>query len=618
VVVGRTGSRGLADRGAGDPREVDRTGWRRVSLTSDPDGIKLPRDVVPRAPAPDLGQHIRADDEAKAVTRVRGREVGQRLDRVAGDREFAFDFRDPHPVAEVEGAAHRHAGVEGREGLGEGVSKHRNEPHLVRASRPPHPGRHHRVADMRRVEAAAIDRDHRHLPLPRDATRPTGYTDPMQRQTPARAAAVLAALYLAGLGAGAVAGTAAVARAQDPYTDLDRLARFLTVIEADYVEPVSLGALVDAALRGMTDHLDPHSRWLSAAEATDLVDETAGQVTGIGVDLRVDAGAAEVVRVLPNSPASRDGVAAGDRIVAIDGQPLHALSPEAVTQALTGAQGTPITVTVARGGTTADIRTVRDRLDRSPVDGGLLAGGIAVVHLAQFSEGAARDVEAELQRLEARHGAPLAGAVLDLRDNPGGLLSEAVAVADLFLDEGPIVSTRGRDQLAAADGSTRDHHEATLGGWPGLPLAVLVNGGSASAAEIVAAALQDTRRAALVGTQTYGKGSVQRLYRHADGSALKLTVARYYTASGAPVSDHQGRVPDVVVAWPGEPGPRERLRARLATTALAPADRDALAALVDGLPADPPSVHPIAWTLPFDERAPSDPQLAAAVRALAR
>jgi len=438
----------------------------------------------------------------------------------------------------------------------------------------------------------------------------------MQRQTPARAAAVLATLYLTGLGAGAVAGTAAVARAQDPYTDLDRLARFLTVIEADYVEPVSLGDLVDAALHGMTERLDAHSHWLSATEAAELLDETAGQVTGIGVDLRVDAGAAEVVRVLPNSPASRDGVAPGDRIVAIDGQPLQALSPEAVTQALTGARGTPVTVTVARGGATADIRTVRDRVDVTAVDGGLLAGGIAVVHLSQFSEGAARDVEAELRRLASRHGAPLTGAVLDLRDNPGGLLSEAVAVADLFLDEGPIVSTRGRDQLEAADGSTRDHHEATPGGWPTLPLAVLVNGGSASAAEIVAAALQDTHRAPLVGTQTYGKGSVQRLYRHADGSALKLTVARYYTASGAPVSDHQGRIPDVVSEWPGEPGPRERLRARLAATAIPPADRDALHALVDALPPDPPTVHAIAWTLPFDERAPSDPQLAAAVRAL--
>jgi carboxyl-terminal processing protease len=197
--------------------------------------------------------------------------------------------------------------------------------------------------------------------------------------------------------------------------------------------------------------------------------------------------------------------------------------------------------------------------------------------------------------------------VLDLRDNPGGLLEEAVKVADLFLDTGPIVSTRGRMMAERV-------YPATPGGYPAtLPVVVVVNGQSASASEIVTGALQDTGRAAVVGTPTYGKGSVQTVFGYADGSALKLTIALYFTPSGAPVAPKEGRKPDVVVDLPGRPDPRDALRDRLVSTQLTSAERGELLALIAELPPSPATRRAVPWTLEGAARLQADPPLRAAV-----
>jgi carboxyl-terminal processing protease len=440
----------------------------------------------------------------------------------------------------------------------------------------------------------------------------------MYRPSSTRAALVVSALFVSGLGGGMVTGVAAIARAQDPYTGLDRFARVLTVIEREYVDPTETPTLVDAAIEGMVDALDPQSRWLSADEVTSLREDTAGETTGIGVELRPAEGGVAIDRVLPGSPAERDGLQPGDRIVAIDGEPVAGLAMDDILERFHRERGVAARLAIQRPGWDAphEVATTHDRIAITAVEGALLADDIGYVRLVQFQEGAARDLGAEIHLLEGQAGGRLAGLLLDLRDNPGGLLSEAVAVSDLFLESGPIVSTRGRAELRDLEAPPKEAWEATPGGWPRLPVVVVVNGGSASASEIVAAALQDSRRARLVGTRTYGKGTIQQLYRHTDGSAIKLTVGRYFTASGEPVADRQGRAPDIEVPWNLDRDPRARLVARLRTASIPEDERAALLSLADEIPAPDPEPVDIAWDRPPAERLAGDPQVQAAVAAL--
>jgi carboxyl-terminal processing protease len=255
------------------------------------------------------------------------------------------------------------------------------------------------------------------------------------------------------------------------------------------------------------------------------------------------------------------------------------------------------------------LRTVRDRVVTPAVAAERLDSGVGYVRLYQFQDDAAESLLETIRELSAT--APLTGLVLDLRDNPGGLLDEAVEVSDLFLDDGVIVSTRGR-----SDGE--EEHLATRGGVaPELPVVVLVNGLSASAAEIVAGALQDTERAALVGTHTYGKGSVQVLYENRDESALRLTTSRYYTPSGAPVAPEQGRMPEHRVELPGSPDPAEALRERIAALEVDAGEREALLELVEALStAEEPEEPLVPWEGTVAERRQLDPQLDFALRLL--
>lgn len=431
--------------------------------------------------------------------------------------------------------------------------------------------------------------------------------------TPSQGALKVSALVTVGMLSGAMAGNAAVARVTDPYEHLDLLARVLTTVEQDYVDELPADVLVESAIEGITDALDAQSRWLSAEQLQDLQDDAEGAETGIGVSIRRADDGVEVVDVLPGSPARRDGVQAGDEILAIDGQQLGGLSLDAISDAFHGLRGEKATLTVKRAGQSEPltIATVRDKVERPAVHVESLGSRRVYAHIEQFQDGVADDL---LDKVLAAEPHPR-GLVLDLRDNPGGLLSQAVAVTDLFLDEGLIVATRARPGSAL----DLDEHHATPGGFPAdLPVVVVVNGMSASASEIVAAALQDTTRAVLVGEQTYGKGSVQKVYTHLDPStpdreaALKLTVGWYTTPSGNPVAPREGREPDILVAYPRAAGAKEALLERIASI-----DDETLRSELDDLASqladDRPQRPSIPWDRPLSERLGSDPQLQRAI-----
>lgn len=424
-----------------------------------------------------------------------------------------------------------------------------------------------------------------------------------------RATGIVFTLFVGGVLSGAWAGSAAAQRARDPYASLDTLVRVIHLIEQTYVEEIEPDRLVAAAIGGMLHELDDHSTWLSPEAYRDLQRDTQGSYTGIGVDVREEDAGARITRVLLGSPAAREGLQVGDLILAVDGG-----DSKPIDDALIGPRGSNAVLQVLRPGWAEPltITTQRDLIHPPSVEAGWLERGVAYVRLIQFREGVAGELEAALLRLQGEED--LTALVLDVRDNPGGLLREAVEVADLFLDEGPIVSTWGRLE------SERATHHATDGGLdPSVRAVLLVNGRSASASEILAGALQDTGRATVVGSQTYGKGSVQTVFEHRDGSALKLTIARYFTPSGQPVAPKDGRVPDLIVDWPAPASPIVRLREAIDSADLTAAAREQLHAALADVPRElVVQVHEVPWHLPLHDRLAADPQLTAALGAARR
>ena len=423
-----------------------------------------------------------------------------------------------------------------------------------------------------------------------------------------RRAAPLAVALVAAFAAGQVYGQ--VRAADSPYVALDVFARVLTQIAESYVDPLSQKDLVYRALDGVDDALDPHSRFLDPESFRRLREDAEGQFVGIGAQLREDPCGLRVTGVLSAGPADRAGIMADDCLVTVDGSPLAGLALDEALGRVRGLEGEAVTLGVSRDGGVRPIPVLRTRIVEASVEGELFSAGIALLRVRQFRAGAATELAARVAELGAQ--APIRGAVLDLRDNPGGRLDEAVAITDLFLGSGRIVSTRAR-----AAGQPEELHDATdsRDDWA-WPLVVLVNGQSASAAEIVAGALQDHGRAKLVGTPTYGKGSVQTVYEFEDGSALKLTIARYYLPSGRRIEDHRGLTPDIAAAPQMLPSPVDRLRTRVATSpALAAPERTELLELVDALP-DERAPAPVDRTGRGLERLSRDPQLAAAWKAL--
>jgi carboxyl-terminal processing protease len=355
--------------------------------------------------------------------------------------------------------------------------------------------------------------------------------------------------HLAAFVAGAAMATAVAAwgGAKQPkrFDELDTFARVLSLVENNYVEQIDEKKLIYGAAKGMVRTLDPHSAFLSPDEFADLRADTDGEFGGVGLQIDEKDGALEVVEVLPDTPAARAGLRAGDRIVAIDGEPTEDQDGEELVARLRGRPGTKVTVDVERAGEggwkgAKGFTITREIIRVKAVEAMVLAPGIGYVRIKQFQERTDQEVAEALGALEKEMGS-IQGLVLDLRGNPGGLLDQSVRVADLFLEGGVIVTTRGRGGKRLEEESARQ-----AGTWSGFPMVVLVNGGSASASEIVAGALQDHQRAMVVGTRTYGKGSVQSIIPLDDGSGLKLTVARYYTPSGRSIQE-KGIAPDLEV-----------------------------------------------------------------------
>ena len=342
-----------------------------------------------------------------------------------------------------------------------------------------------------------------------------------------------------------------------PWEQARMLAEVLERVKRDYVDGVDDEQLIEAAIRGMVADLDPHSAYLDADEYDDIRISTSGRYSGVGIEVSVDDGRVVVVTPVDDSPARLAGILTGDIVISVDGMPVDSGNLNDTVFRLRGAPGTIVTVGILRDSETDPLSfaLTRSTIQVSSVRHEMLEPGYGYIRLTHFSETTAQDAKKAVRDLQSSAPNGLNGLVLDLRNNPGGVLEAAVEVADMFLDSGTVVTADGR----ALDASFR--LEATSGDvLDGLPLTILVNGGSASASEIVAGALQDHGRARLVGTRTFGKGSVQTVMPLSYGRAIKLTTSHYYTPSGRSI--HQrGIEPDVkselIAGVPDAPTPQD-------------------------------------------------------------
>ena len=376
-----------------------------------------------------------------------------------------------------------------------------------------------------------------------------------------RRVALLAAGLVIGLGLGLARGVLAdkpTTPGQDvPWQDARLLAEVLERVEREYVDPVDDHQLLQAAIRGMVSSLDPYSAYLDGDEYDDIKISSSGQYSGVGIEVSMEDGQVVVVAPLDGSPAAAAGIRSGDVIATIDGVPVNTTALADTIGRMRGKEGTSVKIGILREGSTEPLQITlkRSRVQLHSVSSELPQAGYGYVRIAQFSETTGEELNAALKALRTKNGAPLKGLVLDLRNNPGGVLEAAVAVADAFLDSGVIVSAKGRTAESKFEMSATPGDDLN-----GAPLVVLVNGGSASAAEIVAGALKDHHRATLMGRTTFGKGSVQTVMPLGRDRAIKLTTSLYYTPSGVSIN-HRGIAPDIEFerdqAGPAPPSPAD-------------------------------------------------------------
>jgi len=334
-----------------------------------------------------------------------------------------------------------------------------------------------------------------------------------------------------------------------PWSDARLLAEVIQRVRENYVDAVDDHKLMQNAIRGMVEALDDHSTFLSPDEFDDMKVSTSGAYAGIGVEVAPGKEGVGIVRRMANSPAERAGIETGDVIVRIDDVAVDPADLEAAIARMRGPEGSPIHLTIRRAGNSAllEFKVERAQVQLQSVAAEMLTPEYGYLRISSFTDTTASELERAVARLEHRSSVKLKGFVIDLRNNPGGVLDAAVQVADDFLDRGTIVSAEGRTREA------RFRMEAKPGDISsGATLVLLVNGGSASASEILAAALHDNHRATLIGRRTYGKGSVQTIMPLTDGQALKITTSRYFTPSGASING-VGIVPDTVVEGPEQP-----------------------------------------------------------------
>src|SRR3954468_16107727 len=340
-----------------------------------------------------------------------------------------------------------------------------------------------------------------------------------------------------------VPGSAANAAGSETYKQLAIFGDIFERVRGQYVTPPDDKALVENAINGMLTSLDPHSSYLNPEAAKDMRVQTKGEFGGLGIEVTMENELVKVITPIDDTPAAKAGVRAGDFITAIDGDEVRGLTLNDAVEKMRGLVNTPIELTIMREGNDKpiDITVVRDIIKVKAVKY-RVENDVGYMKITSFTEKTFDDLQTAIETIKKQIPADkLKGYVLDLRLNPGGLLDQAVSVSDAFLDRGEIVSTRGRDpkDISRFDARPGDMID-------GKPLVVLVNGGSASASEIVAGALQDHRRATVVGTQSFGKGSVQTIIPLGADGALRLTTARYYTPSGKSIQA-QGITPDIKV-----------------------------------------------------------------------
>ena len=339
-------------------------------------------------------------------------------------------------------------------------------------------------------------------------------------------------------------GSAARAAASDTYQQLNLFGDVFERVRSDYVEKPEDGKLVETAISGMLQGLDPHSSYMDAKSFRDMTVQTRGEFGGLGIEVTMEDGLVKVVSPIDETPASRAGIQANDLIISLDDENVQGLTLSQAVDKMRGPENSKIKLKIMRKGQDKPIEVTltRERIKVRSVRSRIESEDIAYIRVTTFNEQTTEGLKRDIAKLQTDLGDKLKGFIIDLRNNPGGLLEEAVTVSDAFLDRGEIVSTRGRN------GEETQRRSARPGDLTkGKPVMVLINGGSASASEIVAGALQDHKRATLIGTRSFGKGSVQTIIPLGQGKgALRLTTARYFTPSGKSIQA-KGIIPDIEV-----------------------------------------------------------------------
>ena len=345
--------------------------------------------------------------------------------------------------------------------------------------------------------------------------------------------------------AGAVAPSLTTAQSgknDEIYRQLGLFGDIFQRVRESYVDEVNEKDLVEAAINGMLKSLDPHSSFLNNDNFSDMQVQTKGKFGGLGIEITMEDGVIKIVSPIDDTPAAKAGLQPGDLIIAVNNKPIRGMTLSDAVDKLRGKVGSKVTIAVKRGTLEPfDVTLRRDTIKIRSVRAKMFEG-IGYLRVTTFSEQTTSGLTKEIDEMFREHGDKLQGFVLDLRNNPGGLLNEAISVSDAFLEQGEIVSTRGRTDENASRAYARPGDIAK-----GLPVVVLINSGSASASEIVAGALKDHRRAVLLGTRSFGKGSVQSVIPLSGNSAIRLTTARYYTPSGVSIQA-KGITPDIEVA----------------------------------------------------------------------
>jgi len=328
----------------------------------------------------------------------------------------------------------------------------------------------------------------------------------------------------------------------ETYKELNLFGDVFEKVRSEYVDEVTDDTLIEGAINGMLTSLDPHSNYLNAKNFNDMKVQTRGEFGGLGIEVSMENGLIKVVSPIDDTPAARAGLKPGDLITHLDGNPVQGMTlPEAVEK-MRGPENSEVTLRIRRSGKDPfDVKLVRAKIKIQSVRSHLEGDSIGYIRITSFTEQTDVGLANAMKSLRQQAGNKLIGVILDLRNNPGGLLDQAVAVSDAFIEKGEIVSTRGR---RTDDAQRYNAHSGDITG--GLPMVVLINGGSASASEIVAGALQDHHRAILLGTRSFGKGSVQTIIPLPGHGAMRLTTARYYTPSGRSIQA-KGIDPDIQV-----------------------------------------------------------------------